>query len=354
MAFEQLSGPQKKILRMAVLSAFEDEAKLDMFLSDRLNKPPLRNFVGALPFDEQVFKLIGSAQAVGWTEALVGALQQERPDNILVRNLPDALRVTASEALEKIVKGAGFVDFRPWTEKIVGIGQAVARIECPANGGVSYGTGILIADDLILTNYHVVEDHITDKLNSASIRCRFDYARDAKGLDQGRQVPLAAGASWIVAYSPYDPADLTGVGVPASDHLDFALLRLAEPVGAQNVDGGVPRGTVMPSQKTALPKAADNVFIVQHPEGEPMQMAIGAIKGAIKEDVKPTDIRVRYDTDTLPGSSGSGVFDQRLDLIALHHVGDPHAKLKPLYNQGIPTGKILAQLAGANVKPFWQ
>src|SRR5262245_14909981 len=122
MAFEQLSGPQKKMLRVAILSAFEDEVKLDRFLSDRLDKPSLRNFVGALAFEDQVFGLIKAAQAKGWTEALVDALQQEVPDNILVRNLPDALRMAVNETLEKIVKGAGFVDLRPWTEKMVAIG----------------------------------------------------------------------------------------------------------------------------------------------------------------------------------------------------------------------------------------
>ena len=77
----------------AIPIAFVDEGTLDMFLNGELNKPPLRNFAGDPPFEQQVFELIKVAQAEGWTEALVSALQEQRPRNILIRNLPDALRM---------------------------------------------------------------------------------------------------------------------------------------------------------------------------------------------------------------------------------------------------------------------
>ena len=312
------------------------------------------------PFEQQVFGLIKVAQAEGWTDDLIAALSEQRARNVLIYNLPDALRMATSEAeprvvasgmtLERIVRDAGFNDLRPWIEKLSVIGQATCRIEFPVNGRTEFGTGFLVADDLVLTNFHVVEDHISGKRKPADIRCRFDYARDARGVEQGRQVSLAEGADWIVAHSPYDPADLSGTGVPAADHLDFALLRLAEAVGSQQVAGGARRGTVGVSSSAGVPSATAPVFIVQHPEGRPMAMAIGIMQ----ENVKRTDVRLRYDTDTLPGSSGSGVFDQRLDLFALHHAGDPSSKMQALYNEGIPVGKIVGQLAAAGVAPFWK
>ena len=179
-----------------------------MFLNGELNKPPLQVFVGVGAFEQQVFGLINVAQAEGWTDDLIAALAEQRSRNILVRNLPDALRMAASKVpptlaaagvtLEKLVRDAGFDDFWPWAEKYAAIGQATCRIEYAATGGMGYGTGFLVADDLVLTNFHVVEDHISNKLDPADIRCRFDYARDAKGLDQGKLVPLADGApgSW--------------------------------------------------------------------------------------------------------------------------------------------------------------
>jgi len=45
--------------------------------------------------------------------------------------------------------------------------------------------------------------------------------------------------------------------------------------------------------------------------------------------------RIRYRTNTDPGSSGSPVFTMDWDIVALHHYGDPNWQ-KPLFNQGVP------------------
>ena len=45
--------------------------------------------------------------------------------------------------------------------------------------------------------------------------------------------------------------------------------------------------------------------------------------------------RLRYRTNTEPGSSGSPVFSMDRDLVPLHHYGDPKY-LNPLFNQGEP------------------
>ena len=360
MAFEQLSGPQRKVLRVAILAAFVDSDTLDMFLVGELGKEPLNVFVGPGPLQVQAFQLINFAQADGWTEELIAALVTQKSGNILIRNLPDALRMAASTVppslaatgitLEKIVRAAGFDDLRPWAERLTAIGQATCRIEYPVNGKTGYGTGFLVADDLVLTNFHVVEDHISNKLKPEDVRCRFDYARDANALEQGQAVSLAPGDSWLVAQSVYDPADVSGVGVPDPSHLDFAVLRLGTAVGSQTISGDAHRGKVGVSGAIASPKATAPVFIVQHPEGQPMAMAIGVIL----DDATQITGRLRYDADTLPGSSGSGVFDQHLNLVALHHAGDPKAKIKGLYNEGIPLGAIVARLSSLNVTPFWQ
>ncbi len=52
--------------------------------------------------------------------------------------------------------------------------------------------------------------------------------------------------------------------------------------------------------------------------------------------------RVRYTTDTEPGSSGSPCFNQNWELVALHHSGDPN--WLPSWNEGIPTDLILDHL----------
>ena len=45
--------------------------------------------------------------------------------------------------------------------------------------------------------------------------------------------------------------------------------------------------------------------------------------------------RIRYRTNTEPGSSGSPVFTMDWDLVGLHHYGDPRWQ-KPLFNQAVP------------------
>ncbi len=116
MDFEDLNGPQRQILRDAIVSAFVSEATLDMFLQDKLNTPPLDNFAAGSNYVQKVFNAIRAAQAEGWTGNLVGAVQADRPNNRLVRNLPDALRLAEAPgaprapamSLEKIVSGGGF------------------------------------------------------------------------------------------------------------------------------------------------------------------------------------------------------------------------------------------------------
>jgi hypothetical protein len=91
------------------------------------------------------------------------------------------------------------------------------------------------------------------------------------------------------------------------------------------------------------------VLIVQHPGGTPLAMAIGKSKG-----INENGARFRYDADTLGGSSGSGVYDQKLDLVALHHAGDPQSSIRARYNQGIPIARIVESLAAKAAEKFWQ
>jgi Trypsin-like peptidase domain len=324
------------------------------FLQKKLGAGPLTNFVSGGDYSERVNSVLRIAQSGGWTRDLISAMQVEQPDNPLMRNLPIALRLAEKTSpprppaggmdLEKIVRNGGFKDLRLWAEKMTAIGQAVCRIEYSANGTFGYGTGLLVADDLVLTNYHVIENHLPPGLlDPTTIRCRFDYARDVKGLSEGRVVSLAPGPSWIVEHSAYDDADLTGVGTPAADHLDFALLRLAEAAGRHDVGAGARRGTIALRTPKVLPSESEPVFIAQHPLGKPLALGIGVVQHAV------TNLRLRYDADTEGGSSGSGVFNQALELVALHHAGDPRSKIRAEYNQGIPIDLIVTMLKGRGV-----
>jgi hypothetical protein len=163
--------------------------------------------------------------------------------------------------------------------------------------------------------------------------CRFDYVRLPNGQIDPGQLVLLDGAGRIDT-SPYSAAEKTGHPddpLPTLDELDYALLRLKVRVGEQQIEGA-PRGWIA-LPKAVLPLPADApILIVQHPEGAPMKLALDtqAVIG-----LNGNGTRIRYRTNTDPGSSGSPVFTMDWDLVALHHYGDPKWQ-SPLFNQGVP------------------
>ena len=94
---------------------------------------------------------------------------------------------------------------------------------------------------------------------------------------------------------------------------------------------------------------------IQHPAGRPKEVALQD-----NRIVKVFAEVIRYETDTEPGSSGSPVFDNGWEIIALHHSGGDRAPSDPsgntwLNNEGIRIDAIvkdllsqLAQLPGGD------
>jgi endonuclease G, mitochondrial len=62
----------------------------------------------------------------------------------------------------------------------------------------------------------------------------------------------------------------------------------------------------------------EHVNIIQHPNGEPKQLALRE-----NQTVDLLDDFLHYQTDTAPGSSGSPVFNDQWEIVALHHSGVP-------------------------------
>lgn len=84
----------------------------------------------------------------------------------------------------------------------------------------------------------------------------------------------------------------------------------------------------------------DKVNIIQFPGGGQKKMSYYHNNIAFIDDRT-----VQYLTDTLPGSSGSPVFDKDWNLVAVHHSGgwitDPGSNERVFRNQGTPISKIL-------------
>jgi hypothetical protein len=161
----------------------------------------------------------------------------------------------------------------------------------------------------------------------AALACRFDFKRlTGGGTEGGIVLPIGA----VLAESRCSNAEEQGGDPdnppPQPDELDYALIELADPQPAR---GYIRLGTPPPLRVGAP------LIIVQHPEGDAIRFAIDtdAVLGLMQND-----LRLRYTTTTEPGSSGSPCLTMDLDIVALHHLGDPRRVAQ--YNQGIPIALV--------------
>ena len=255
-------------------------------------------------------------------------------------------RVTTAAFEARVRPSLKEVDLGTWREKLAKIEAQVCRLEFNGN---AKGTGFLVGPDLILTNFHVLEGPIHGKVPAAQVACRFDYKVLSDDSRSEGLVVRLHDQDWRVDDSPYSKAeadDAPDRELPTADELDYALVRLARPVG--NEPAGKTAGADAPPRRwieiPEIPPALEKdmpLLIAQHPDGSPLKLALDtqSIIG-----VNGNGTRVRYATNTEHGSSGSPCFNIDWSLVALHHMGDPAWK-QPKYNQGIPVGPIRKRVA---------
>jgi V8-like Glu-specific endopeptidase len=129
---------------------------------------------------------------------------------------------------------------------------------------------------------------------------------------------------------------------PGSIEVDAALdVCLAE---VEETPGNPPLSSwgALELAPAASPKAGDHVTIIQHPQGGPKQIALTA-----NQVVNVYQHWLQYSTDTLPGSSGSPVFNDDWKVVAIHHAGGElvaNARGDKMFaNQGILLSSICAR-----------
>jgi len=163
------------------------------------------------------------------------------------------------------------------------------------------GTGWLIAPGLIVTNRHVVA-------------ARFDGDPAATPADIEQQAGhTEAWFDYLHADAPYTVVRTVGLEA-LNPQLDFAVLRLSPTAADGTPPGDWPSLVLAPSDYELKRGMALN--IVQHPAGEVKQIAIrrNDFVGPLEGDAN----RFTYLTDTLPGSSGSPVFNDEWQVVGLH------------------------------------
>jgi len=200
-------------------------------------------------------------------------------------------------AQERVLGQADFLGVS-FLELALAVSRFTGRICIRTGPGrlTGYGTGFMVSPRLLLTNHHV----LPSRQEAAYSQVEFDYQRDRFGrLQTVRTFGLLPGDFFLT-----------------SPELDFTLVAVQE----RNADGlpvmhyGWTR--LIGAQGKALLGEALN--IVQHPRGDVKQVVLRS-----NHLVDLFDDYAHYVTDTEPGSSGSPVYNDQWELVALHHSGVP-------------------------------
>jgi endonuclease I/V8-like Glu-specific endopeptidase len=156
------------------------------------------------------------------------------------------------------------------------------------------GTGFLVSQDLLITNAHVIAD-ADDALDHI---VQFNYSAPGTGADI-TPVEFRFQPHRLFLHSPPNELDYALIAVEPRNAAGADLLRFGW-------NALTPRGNEI--------DVGERVNIVHHPGGSPKRVSIR------QNFVAPsTEDFLHYMTDTEPGSSGSPVFDDEWQVVALHH-----------------------------------
>ncbi len=210
---------------------------------------------------------------------------------------PLAVGVPASIGFERVIDKGDFLNI-----SFMELGFAVSRfvgrirIRSAPNRIDGYGTGFMVSPRLLLTNNHV----LSSREIAVHSEVEFDYQQDRFG----RVMP--------VHVFRLDPQRF----FLTSQELDYTLVavqeRSLEQVGLDRF-GWNP---LIAEQGKAI--LGDSLNIIQHPNGEMKQLVLRS-----NRLVDLFDHFAHYETDTEPGSSGSPVYNDLWEVVALHHSGVP-------------------------------
>ncbi|XP_038860344.1 serine protease FAM111A-like [Salvelinus namaycush] len=221
--------------------------------------------------------------------------------------------------------------------------------------GTAKGTGFLLFDKFILTNAHVVHqiyEPITNTLQQ-SVTVTFDFE------DLGEKTQQIPVQSEVVAYGKVDSGNLDFALLELSSDPDITLpLSLLDSFSFPSPEGGIciighPEGGV---------KKTDPCFIIQH--GDRKQ----AVEKHVTENkeffyvinsryfeencdithlLRDTE-KITYDTCFFHGASGSPVFNEYCQLIAMHTAGYSYqgkrGKTQSIIEYAIPLSGILEEI----------
>jgi len=198
--------------------------------------------------------------------------------------------------------------------------------------GVRMGTGFLVQGAslglphplVFVTNAHVISDTFPKALSWRTARITFEIEA-VDGVTNAHDVEELLFTS--------DPGEMGNVAdAPGKLDVSVCVLR-STPKDAD----GLAMAEVIP-----LPSPKTKAFVVGHPQAGELQFSL---QDSVLLDVCPKERLMHYRTPTDPGSSGSPVFNQEWELVALHHAGSqacPRLSGQGVYeaNEGITLHSI--------------
>jgi V8-like Glu-specific endopeptidase len=231
--------------------------------------------------------------------------------------------IVSSTRLEKLW-GRSTIQNISWLEQGLNAARSVCRVVAPN----AIGTGFLAGNGTVFTNNHVV----SSAQEASKTKLEFNFQEKLDGSIEN-----------IVTYQVSSSPD----GFFTSKELDVTAMNVIE----NSSEPSLSTWSKIRFNATKLPAVGDHVSIIQHPQGGAKKISVTR-----NEVVNLFDHRLHYITDTLPGSSGSPVFNDRWEVLAIHHAGGKLEKNQSggsIYaNEGILFSHIF-QLPDLNRKQFY-
>ncbi|MEM9646741.1 MAG: serine protease, partial [Planctomycetota bacterium] len=202
--------------------------------------------------------------------------------------------ISDKKAFERILDSNDLVDVR-FLLNGAALSASVGRINF---GGRGFATGFLVGPGVIMTNHHV-----------------FERAADTHGaqIEFGfREIEHGGSLSTPTKFR-FDTGELFF----ADEDLDVAIVAIGSRTSGNISLDELPVLSLVPDPDFVL--AGDRLNIVQHPAGEPKQVALrdNTVLAV------PDESFIHYRSDTKRGSSGSPVLNDEWQLVGLHHSGVP-------------------------------